>query len=132
MTADKSTGSPMKALDRHAGLRLANRRQELGLAAKALDQVLAVSPGSAARLETGERSMTAAQLLTLSGILAVPVDYFFEGSPDFGSASGVVPAPEIVREIKQFLAEHLRITDTRVQRDILALARAAGNRGPLS
>jgi len=131
MTTDKNASPPMKALDRHAGRRLAHRRQELGLDARALDQVLAVPPGSAARLETGERSMTAAQLLTLSGILAVPVDYFFEGSPDSGSANGVVPAPEMVTEAKQFLTELLRITDTRVQRDLLALVKAAGNRGPL-
>ncbi len=122
----------MKTLDGHAGRRLAHRRQELGLAARALDLALMVSPGSAARLETGERSMTAAQLLTLSGVLSVPVDYFFEGSPDLGPGNGDVPGAEMVREAGQFLTEILRIRDTRVRRDLLALAKAAGKRGSLS
>jgi len=132
LRADKNPTSPMKALDVHAGRRLAHRRQELGLAARALDRALAVSPGSAARLETGERSMTAAQLLTLSGVLSVPVDYFFEGSPDLGPGNGDVPGPEMVREARQFLTEFLRIRDTKVQRDLLAMAKAAGKRGSLS
>jgi len=131
LRTDKNPNAPMKALDRHAGRRLAHRRQELGLAARALDRALAVSPGSAARLETGERSMTAAQMLTLSGVLNVPVDYFFEGSPDSGFGNGDVPRPEMVREARQILTEFLRIRDTRVRRDLLALAKVAGKRGSL-
>lgn len=133
MRTDKGPNPPGNPLDRHIGARLAQRRLELGLAASELDKALSVSPGSTARFETGERTMSVAQVFVLSGVLGVPVFYFFEGSDAFYSFSSAgnsdFPPPELFSEVEHFLAEFLQIRNSKVRRDILGLVKAASRRG---
>ena len=133
MRTDKIAKPHTKVLERHIGGRLAGRRRQLGLSARALDLALTVSPGSTARFEKGERSLSAAQLLALTDVLGVPLEYFFEGSRAFSPPSPKpnddVPTPEMIREMEHFLAKYMLIGNTKVRRDLLSLLKAASRSG---
>jgi len=136
MRTVKNATPHTKVIERHIGGRLAGRRRQLGLSARALDLALKVSPGGTARFEKGERSLSAAQLLALTDILGVPLDYFFEDSEEFSLLSPNVkdggPTPEMVREMEHFLAKYMLIGNAKVRRDLLALLKAASRRGSSS
>ncbi len=121
---------PSAALDRHLGAQLARRRLELSLAAADLEEIISASAGSIARLESGARSIGAAQLFALSRALGVPVSYFFEGSPVEAIADPKsMPEPDSVEEVQRFLNAYFKVTDPKVRRDILGLIKAVASGG---
>ena len=63
----------------HVGRRLSARRQSLGLSLSDVAQRCGVTLQQIHRYETGENTMSASMLWTLSRCLKSPVGYFFEG-----------------------------------------------------
>ena len=128
MATKKPHVHPVAALDRHLGGRLARRRRQRGLAPVDLDKTLAAVPGTAARFESGTRSMGVTHLFTLSRVLDVPVLYFFENAPALlPSTPGNMPEFQTVEEVKRFLDVYFKIPDAKVRRDILELLKAAAD-----
>jgi transcriptional regulator with XRE-family HTH domain len=122
----KTPSSATLDLDRHFGQRMAECRRQQNMSAADLDDAIAAAPGSIARIESGNQSLTAAQLFALSRALKVPVPHFFEGvsRPAHGAATSPPPV-ETVNDAEQFLHAYYQVPDAQVRRDILALLRAA-------
>jgi transcriptional regulator with XRE-family HTH domain len=121
---------PLSQLDRNLGRRLAHRRLQLGLTAAELERSLGIPSGGIIRIEMGERSATAAELLALSKALGVAIPYFFEDAVEEGERQSRPRAgrgwpADRVAEAERFLEAYFRIADARVRDDILRLIKAA-------
>lgn len=115
--------------NRHLGRRLTHRRMKTDQSAAHLEWALSLSPGSITAFETGRRAIGAGQLFALSGLLGVPVSYFFEGVPvDPGKPLAGLPSADNIAAVERFLDVFFNVEDRDVRRDILSLMKAAGER----
>jgi transcriptional regulator with XRE-family HTH domain len=68
-----------RAINRHIGARISDRRRELGMKREALAAAAGVSPAQIGRYERGAVTLFPPRLLALAGRLGVEVGFFFEG-----------------------------------------------------
>jgi transcriptional regulator with XRE-family HTH domain len=81
-----------KLLNAHIGRRLREQRTRAGLAEKELANKLRRSVTQVWNYETGKIGLNASQLYELSGMLNVPIAYFFQGyGPEVDSGTGADP-----------------------------------------
>ena len=94
----KKTPNPV---DKHVGSRVRMRRLMLSLSQEKLGDALGLTFQQIQKYEKGTNRIGASRLQQISGILQVPVSFFFEGAPRVGgepkSMSGA-PSPAFVSE----------------------------------
>ena len=127
-------------VDVHVGGRVRLRRTLLGISQQRLGAAVGLTFQQIQKYERGANRIGASRLYEFSGILEVPVSFFFEGMP--GDAAGE-PAPGFAgvsdqtqlalsadplsrRETDALIKAYYEITDENVRRRIQDLARSLG------
>src|SRR5476651_1741439 len=85
--------------DKHVGARVRMRRMMLGLSQENLANHVGLTFQQIQKYEKGTNRIGAGRLQEFSGILRVPVGFFFEGIPDLsGLPKGMASMPDYVSE----------------------------------
>lgn len=71
-------------VDRHVGIRIGQRRQEVGLSRRALGELVGIGLKQVNKYETAVNRVSAGRLFDIATALGVPPTYFFEGLQDRG------------------------------------------------
>lgn len=94
-------------VDRYVGQRIRERRRELRLSMVALADRLGITYQQMQKYESAKNRISASRLMDLATLMAVPVEYFFEGLPEAGSDDDDVldvAAPEYRELLDAFAA----------------------------
>ncbi len=124
----KKTPDPV---DKHVGARVRMRRMLVGMSQEKLGESLGLTFQQVQKYEKGANRIGASRLQQISGVLKVPVEFFFEGSPQNGNALAAgfkdrdnqaslvefLNTPEAIQLNRAFLS----ITDPAVRRKIVDL-----------
>lgn len=123
----KKTPNP---IDKHVGSRVRMRRMMLGMSQEKLGDSLGLTFQQVQKYEKGTNRIGASRLQQISGILQVPVSFFFEGAPRAeGHHGGLSEAPSPAY-VSDFLATSdglsltkafMRIKDAKLRRRIVDL-----------
>jgi transcriptional regulator with XRE-family HTH domain len=118
-------------IDKHVGSRVRMRRMMLSMSQEKLGDALGLTFQQVQKYEKGTNRIGASRLQQISGILQVPVAFFFEGAPEIGIARAPgfreAPSPAYVAD---FLATSdglaltkafMRIPDAKLRRRIVDL-----------
>jgi transcriptional regulator with XRE-family HTH domain len=116
-------------VDIHVGLRLRDRRIELGISQQKLAAALGLSFQQVYKYERGANRISASRLYDLSKVLGVPLTSFFEGIADTSTPAATLPSgehndPLSRREAAEFFAAYRAISDPVVRRRLRQLVRA--------
>jgi len=127
-------------IDVHVGARVRLRRTLLGLSQEKLGEAIGLTFQQVQKYERGANRIGASRLWELSGVLDVPVQFFFgEMSQDTVTAMrqiqqshGLVPPPAAAfeaepmarRETLELVRAYYRITDSAVRRRLFELAKS--------
>lgn len=123
-------------IDRHVGSRVRMRRMLIGLSQEKLGDALDLTFQQVQKYEKGTNRIGASRLQQISGVLGVPVEFFFEGAPQhdaaapggFAEASSpsyqadFLSTSEGVRLMRAFL----RVRNADVRRRLVDLVEALG------
>ena len=85
-------------IDVHVGSRVRIRRVELGMSQGKLGDALGITFQQVQKYEKGTNRIGASRLQHVSGILQVPIAYFFEGTPGQMKAKGNPPSSTYVSD----------------------------------
>jgi transcriptional regulator with XRE-family HTH domain len=107
--------------DRHAGMRLRERRITLGMSLQQLAELIGVTYQQAHKYETGLNRPTVGLLWRVAQALGVEVDYFFAG---LGSKPGAFKPTGGRRLLPKLTRSFLAIPDPRRQALLCDVARA--------
>lgn len=116
-------------IDKYVGSRVRMRRMMLGMSQEKLGNALGLTFQQVQKYEKGTNRIGASRLQQISGILQVPVSFFFEGAPDMPSRGEFSEAPSPVY-VADFLATSdglaltrafMRIDDPKLRRKIVEL-----------
>jgi transcriptional regulator with XRE-family HTH domain len=111
--------------DVHIGRRLREARLARGLSQGALGKKLGVTFQQVQKYESGANRIGGSRLWDISGILDVPVGYFFEGLPAKGKAvNSAEPEPPLTRRSLELAKEIDGIHDETIKMQFLRLVRA--------
>jgi len=66
-------------IDRHVGIKIGQRRQEVGLSRRALGELVGIGLKQVNKYETAANRVSAGRLFDIATALGVPPAYFFEG-----------------------------------------------------
>lgn len=114
--------------DIHIGRRLREARLARGLSQGALGKKLGVTFQQVQKYESGANRIGGSRLWDISGILDVPVSYFFEGLPNSGKAATAGRAEQgdapLTRRSLQLAKEIDSIRDETVKLQVLRLIKA--------
>jgi transcriptional regulator with XRE-family HTH domain len=123
----KKTPNP---IDKHVGSRVRMRRMMLNMSQEKLGDALGLTFQQVQKYEKGTNRIGASRLQQISGILSVPVSFFFEGAPHSpGHSAGMSEAPSPAY-VSDFLATSdglsltkafMRIKNTKLRRRIVEL-----------
>lgn len=72
-------------VDRHVGMRIGQRRREVGLSRRALGEIVGIGLKQINKYETAVNRVSAGRLFDISAALGVSPPYFFEGFKDDGA-----------------------------------------------
>ncbi len=126
-------------IDKHVGSRVRMRRMMLWMSQEKLGDALGLTFQQVQKYEKGTNRIGASRLQQISGILQVPVAFFFEGAPDVPGTrpQGLMEAPSPAY-VSDFLATSdglaltkafMRIPDAKLRRRIVDLVeQIAGER----
>lgn len=123
-------------IDVHVGSRIRLRRTMLGMSQEKLGDSLGITFQQIQKYEKGTNRVGASRLQNISGILNVPVAFFFEDAPgEHAGASGMSEAggPNYVvdflssSEGLQLNRAFVKINDPKVRRRIVDLVKALGS-----
>ena len=120
-----STRERTEHIDRQIGERLRKRRIEMGLSQSDIAGHLGLAFQQVQKYERGANRIGAGLLLRLSGILEVPVTYFYDGVAD-SKAAGAAVALGADRELLEMVRAYNAIGSEPVRRQLRELARALG------
>jgi transcriptional regulator with XRE-family HTH domain len=125
-------------IDKHVGSRVRMRRMMLAMSQEKLGDALGLTFQQVQKYEKGTNRIGASRLQQISQILQVPVEFFFEGSPDLlASSDGMKDAPSAAY-ISDFLASSeglsltkafTRIKEPKLRRRIVDLVEEIAERG---
>ena len=131
---------PPHPVDVHVGRRLRLRRALMGLSQERLAELVGVTFQQIQKYERGTNRIGSSRLYELARVLAVPVDYFFEGleegerrapglaepAAEFRHETPSRPEPRIIdrRETLEMVRAFNRIADPLVRRRLFDLAKA--------
>jgi transcriptional regulator with XRE-family HTH domain len=95
-------------IDKHVGSRVRMRRMMLGMSQEKLGDSLSLTFQQVQKYEKGTNRIGASRLQQISGILQVPVSFFFEGAPHAPGhmASGMAEAPS-----PAYISDYLATSD---------------------
>jgi len=111
--------------DKHIGRRLREARLARGFSQGALGRKLGVTFQQVQKYESGANRIGGSRLWDISGILEVPVGYFFEGLPAVGAAASTKePEAPLTRRSLELAKEIDAIPDETVKLQVLRLVRA--------
>ena len=113
--------------DVHIGRRLREARLARGLSQGALGKKLGVTFQQVQKYESGSNRIGGSRLWDISGILEVPVSYFFEGLPSQSAVASLrakEPEAPLTRRSLQLAKEIDSIDDETVKLQVLRLVRA--------
>jgi transcriptional regulator with XRE-family HTH domain len=122
----KKTPNP---IDKHVGSRVRMRRMMLNMSQEKLGDALGLTFQQVQKYEKGTNRIGASRLQQISGILSVPISFFFEGAPHSGHGAGMGEAPSPAY-VSDFLATSdglaltkafMRIKNTKLRRRIVDL-----------
>ena len=97
----KKTPNP---IDKHVGSRVRMRRMMLNMSQEKLGDALNLTFQQVQKYEKGTNRIGASRLQQISGILSVPVSFFFEGAPHSGGHSGGMSEAPSPAYVSDFLA----------------------------
>jgi transcriptional regulator with XRE-family HTH domain len=125
-------------IDKHVGSRVRMRRMMLAMSQEKLGDALGLTFQQVQKYEKGTNRIGASRLQQISHILQVPVEFFFEGSPDLQpSGDGMQDAPSAAY-VSDFLASSeglsltkafTRIKEPKLRRRIVDLVEEIAERG---
>ena len=111
--------------DKHIGRRLREARLARGFSQGALGKKLGVTFQQVQKYESGANRIGGSRLWDISGILDVPVGYFFEGLPATGTAvSAKESEAPLTRRALELAKEIDAIPDEIIKLQVLRLVRA--------
>ncbi|MDS7596031.1 helix-turn-helix domain-containing protein [Agrobacterium tumefaciens] len=136
MTENKKKPNP---IDIHVGSRIRLRRTMLGMSQEKLGESLGITFQQIQKYEKGTNRVGASRLQNISGILNVPVSFFFEDAPgeQVGGATGMAEASSS-NYVVDFLSSaeglqlnraFVKIADPKVRRRIVDLVKALAAEG---
>ena len=117
-------------IDKHVGSRVRMRRMMLAMSQEKLGDALGLTFQQVQKYENGTNRIGASRLQYLSGILQVPVPFFFKGSPYARGARSRIhgaPSPDYItdfltsRDGLALTKAFMRIKDTKLKRRIVDL-----------
>ncbi len=131
MSRSPSTrGEPRRAIDRHVGRRLRERRTELGLSQIELAAAVGVTFQQIQKYERGANRIVASRLYQLAKALGVPVEYFFADPPPEESDRSPTAPDEAEqshpsdRETRDLVTAYYQIIDSGLRRKLIDLVRS--------
>jgi transcriptional regulator with XRE-family HTH domain len=125
-------------IDKHVGSRLRMRRLVVGMSQEKLGEALGITFQQIQKYEKGTNRISASRLQLASKVLSVPVDFFYEGSPQLGDEHpGVAEAPGsayvsdflTTSEGVQLVKAFLRVKNPKLRRRVIDLIDALGEPG---
>ena len=116
-----------RPVDVHVGSRVRVRRTMLGLSQTKLAELLGFTFQQIQKNETGANRMGASRLYALSGVLGVPVSYFFEGLDDAQSEGGEDTLTR--RETLELVRAYYRIKNDEARKRIFELTKTIAKAG---
>ncbi len=132
------TGIP-SPVDVHVGARLRVRRTLLGMNQTNIGDALGVAFQQVQKYENGRNRISASRLFDLSRLLDVPIQYFFDDMPTAVAATSPAqggskakkppsyePDPMATRETLELVRAYYKISDPKIRKRLLELAKAAG------
>lgn len=125
-------------IDRHVGSRVRMRRMLISMSQEKLGEALGLTFQQVQKYEKGANRISASKLQHIAKILAVPVEFFFEGAPVGdaplnGAGFAEMPSPSYVSDFLstsegvQLTKAFVRIKDARIRRRIVDLVAALAN-----
>ena len=124
-------------VDAHVGHRVRLRRMLIGMSQERLGELLGLTFQQVQKYEKGINRIGAGRLFEVSGILGVPVGFFYEGVESGANASGFAEEEE-PPPVMEFLSSgeglqlslaFMSIKDQKVRRRILDLVRSLSEAG---
>ncbi len=138
-TSRRGRGAGISPIDVHVGVRLRQRRTLLGMTQTNLGDAIGVTFQQAQKYENGANRISASRLFTLSRVLEVPVEYFFDDMPAAVAASSPAqgggmakeppsyePNPMHKRETLELVRAYYKIEDASVRKRLYELTKALG------
>ncbi len=132
------TGIP-SPVDVHVGARLRMRRTFLGMSQTTLGEAIGLTFQQVQKYERGANRISASRLFTLSRVLDVPVEYFFDDMPAATAASSPAqggskakkppsyePDPLHKRETLELVRAYYEIGDPLVRKRLFEVTKAIG------
>jgi transcriptional regulator with XRE-family HTH domain len=136
MIENKKRPNPV---DIHVGSRVRLRRNMIGMSQEKLGEQLGITFQQVQKYEKGTNRIGASRLQAISGILDVPVSFFFEDAPDVAKTGGSgFEEGSSTRYVVDFLNSSegiqlnrafVRISDPQVRRKVVDLVKALGGDG---
>jgi transcriptional regulator with XRE-family HTH domain len=93
-------------IDKYVGSRVRMRRLMLEMTQQELAHQLGLTFQQVQKYEKGTNRISASRLQHLSGILEVPVPFFFDGAPTHGTSKPRSGGPVVPEYITDLLANH--------------------------
>ncbi len=132
------TGIP-NPVDVHVGARLRQRRTLLGMNQTKVADALGLTFQQVQKYENSSNRISASRLFTLSRVLDVPVEYFFDDMPAAVAASSPTlgrgrakklpsyePDPMATRETLQLVRAYYKIEDAEIRKRLLEMTKTLG------
>jgi transcriptional regulator with XRE-family HTH domain len=132
------TGIP-NPVDVHVGARLRQRRTLLGMNQTKLGSSIGLTFQQVQKYEKGTNRISASRLYDLSGMLEVPIEYFFGDMPAAVAASSPTlkggrakeppsyePDPTHKQETMEFVRAYYKITDPEIRKHLFAMTKTLG------
>ncbi len=136
MIENKKRPNPV---DIHVGSRVRLRRNMIGMSQEKLGEQLGITFQQVQKYEKGTNRIGASRLQAISGILDVPVSFFFEDAPDVSKSGGAgFDEGSSTRYVVDFLNSSegiqlnrafVKISDPQVRRKVVDLVKALGGDG---
>jgi transcriptional regulator with XRE-family HTH domain len=126
--------------DKHVGSRVRMRRIMLSMSQRTLGAAVGVSFQQLQKYENGKNRIGASRLQYISGVLQVPVAFFFDGAPDVPIARRSWDADSSLDSLTDFMATReglslakafMRINRIDLRRRIADLVEQIGNRNEI-
>ncbi len=134
----RGTGKP-HPVDVHVGARLRQRRTLLGMNQTKLGSAIGLTFQQVQKYERGANRISASRLFTLSRVLDVPIQFFFDDMPPAAAASSPAqggskakkppsyePDPLAKRETLEFVRAYYEIGNPQVRKRLFEITKAMG------
>lgn len=123
ISTEASVGRSPGAVDRLLGVRIRNRRIELGMSQERLGELLGVTFQQVQKYEKGINRIAASRLLAIAETLQVPVGRLFDGMTNTTHAPSEVEAALSAPGAAELVILYNSVTNKRVRAKVVELVR---------